>query len=51
MQKGKPPFSVTVKNLTDENGEPITCAPHPMMKFSFECDKAIEPGSILRKII
>lgn len=51
MQKGKPPFKVTVKNLTDENSEPITSAPHPMMKFSFECEKAVEPGSILRKLI
>lgn len=51
MQKGKPPFSVTVKNLHDENGEPISSAPHPMMKLSFECEKTIEPGSILRKLI
>lgn len=49
MDVNKEPFEVEVRNLTDENGEKIENAPHPMMKFSFECDKEITPGAILRK--
>lgn len=49
MDVNKEPFEVEVRNLTDENGEKIENAPHPMMKFSFVCDKEITPGAILRK--
>lgn len=49
LQKGSEPFKVTVKNLQNEKGENIENAPHPMMNFSFECDKEISPNSILRK--
>ena len=48
MQAGQKPFNVTVTNLTDENGERIDNAPHPMMKFSFECN-GVHEGAILRK--
>ncbi len=49
MQLGEKPFKIKVNNLTDENGEKIDNAPHPMMKFSFECDKEVKTGAILRK--
>ncbi len=49
MDVNKEPFSITVRNLVDENGEKIENAPHPMMKFSFDCDKEISQGAILRK--
>lgn len=49
MQQGMKPFKITVKNLCDENGERIDNAPHPMMKFSFECEEDVEAGAILRK--
>ena len=51
MQKGKEPFKIKVTNLCGKDGEPISNAPHPMMNFSFECERVVEPGSILRKEI
>ena len=51
MQKGKEPFKIKVTNLCSKDGEPISNAPHPMMNFSFECERVVEPGSILRKEI
>ena len=49
MQLNDKPFKVTVKNLCDENGNKIENAPHPMMKFSFDCESEIKQGAILRK--
>lgn len=49
MLKGKEPVKVTVKNLRNEEGELIDSTPHPMMKFSFDCDFEIPAGSYLRK--
>ena len=48
MQAGQKPFNVRVTNLTDENGERIDNAPHPMMKFTFNCE-GVQQGAILRK--
>ena len=48
MQAGEKPFTIKVFNLTDDNGEKIDNAPHPMMKFKFSCE-GIRPGTILRK--
>ncbi len=48
MQLNQKPFNVKVFNLTDENGEKIDNAPHPMMKFTFECE-GVNKGAILRK--
>lgn len=48
MQAGQPPFNVKVLNLCDHNGDRIDNAPHPMMKFSFECE-GVRAGAILRK--
>lgn len=48
MQAGQKPFNVKVTNLTDENGERIDNAPHPMMKFTFDCE-GVQQGAILRK--
>ncbi len=49
MSPGREPFTVTVKNLRNEEGESIDNAPHPMMKFTFECDKDVPVGAYLRK--
>ncbi len=48
MIKGQKPVSVTVRNLKNEEGESIDNAPHPMMKFSFECPVEIPSGAYLR---
>ncbi len=49
MVVGKKPFTVVAKNLRNESGEPIEATNHPMMKFSFDCELALEPETILRK--
>lgn len=48
MIKGKKPITVTVKGLKNSSGELIDNAPHPMMKFSFECPVEIPAGAYLR---
>ncbi len=48
MQVNQKPFNIKVTNLTNENGEKIDNAPHPMMKFSFDCE-GVQAGAILRK--
>lgn len=48
MIKGVEPVRVTVKGLTNEEGERVDSAPHPMMKLSFECPVEIPAGSYLR---
>ena len=48
MIKGIEPVKITVKNLKNEEGELINNAPHPMMKFSFDCPVEIPEGSYLR---
>ena len=37
------------QDLQDENGKPIESTPHPMMKFSFKCDKILQQYALLRK--
>lgn len=49
MIKGTEPFKIKVNDLQNSNNEHIENAPHPMMDFSFECDKNIPNGAILRK--
>lgn len=49
MIPGKKPFKIVVKNLTDEEGNKIDNAPHPVMTAYFDCDCEIEAGAYLRK--
>ena len=49
MQRGCEPFTVRVADLRNASGESIDNAPHPMMEFSFKCEKIISDGAILRK--
>ncbi len=49
VERGEVPFKVTVKELRNESGEIIESAPHATMKFSFESERPIKPGSIIRK--
>ena len=49
LQPGKEPFKITVKDLKDGEGENVESACHAMMKLSFESDKEIEDGAIIRK--
>ncbi len=51
LERGKEPYEVVIKDLRDEKGEPIEKAPHPMMIFSFECDRQIPADALLRKAL
>lgn len=51
LSRGEKPYDITIKDLRDENGEPIEKAQHPMMIFSFECDKKIPADALLRKAL
>lgn len=51
LQKGTKPYDVTIKDLRDENGEPIEKAPHPMMIFSFESEIEVPEDALLRKAL
>ncbi|MBR4450948.1 MAG: U32 family peptidase [Clostridia bacterium] len=50
MPKGAQPYMITVRNLRNGEGEPVDSAPHPVMKFSFSCDRDVPPGAYLRKL-
>ena len=43
------PFSVTVKTIFNAAGEEVPATNHPMMEFSFACERALPDGAILRK--
>lgn len=51
LEKGKQPYEITVTDLRNADGESLEKAPHPMMMFSFECDKSIPEGALLRKAL
>ena len=51
LQRGCEPYEVTIRDLRDENGEPIEKAPHPMMIFSFECNREIPADALIRKAL
>lgn len=50
MSAGVKPYTVTVKNLKNSDGEAVDNAPHPMMKLSFDCDADIPEGAYLRRM-
>ncbi len=49
VEPGKEPFSVTVQDLQNEEGEKIESAPHAMMKLSFLTQREVSEGAIIRK--
>lgn len=49
LEPGRPPFSLPVSELVDEEGTPIEAAPHPTMVCRIPCDRPIVPGSLLRR--
>lgn len=44
------PFSVKVTALQNADGEAIEATNHPMMAFSFPCEREIPAGAFLRKM-
>jgi putative protease len=51
LERGTKPYNVTINDLRDETGASIDKAPHPMMIFSFECEKDIPTDALLRKAL
>ncbi len=49
MHKDEKPFEIKALKLKNEKGETIESTNHPMMKFTFECEKELLAGTILRK--
>ncbi len=51
LQRGTKPYNVIIRDLRNENGEPIEKAPHPMMVFSFESETEVPEDALLRKAL
>ena len=49
LEPGQPPYTLTVSELTDGEGQPIEAAPHAMMAFSMACPEQFTQGTIIRK--
>lgn len=49
MTAGEKPFEITVTDLKNEDGEEITDTRHPMMNFTFRCEKPLKADTVLRK--
>ena len=49
LMPGRPFITVTVENMTDENGEEIEVANHAQMTVKFKCEEKIVPGAMIRK--
>ena len=47
----KEEFRVRVKNMANENGEPISRAPHAMSQISFDCEFGVDPLTMLSREI
>ncbi len=41
--------AMVLENMLNENGESISCCPHPFMKFSVPVPFEVKPGDILRQ--
>ncbi len=48
LTPGRTGIPLTIGELFDENGEPITATPHPYMKFFMKMPFAVKAGDILR---
>lgn len=51
VEKGKPPVTVTVREMQTEDGESIDAVPHPMMLFRIPLPFPVEPGALMRMAI
>lgn len=43
------PFNIKCISLTNENGEPVDSAPHPMEVLTMRSDKPVPAGSVIRR--
>lgn len=50
LQPGQPPFEICLRDLYDAERNAITAAPHATMTVLANCDRAVQPGAILRKL-
>ncbi len=51
LEAGKAPFSITVDDLFDGEGEAIEAAPHPTMLCRIPCERPVSAGSLLRRAL
>ena len=49
LEPGRPPFTLTVREMFGPEGEPITAAPHPTMPVWLPLPRPLVPGSLLRR--
>ena len=49
LEPGRPPFSLTVREMFGPDGEPLTAAPHPTMSVWIPLSRPLVPGSLLRR--
>ena len=42
-------YTITCQRLTDENGEDVPAAPHPMQRLWMTADKPVKKGAVIRK--
>lgn len=49
LEPGRPPFSLTVREMFGPDGEPLTAAPHPTMPVWIPLSRPLVPGSLLRR--
>lgn len=50
LPPGGVPFNVKCLSLTNESGEPVDSAPHPMEILTMKSDLPVPTGSVLRKL-
>ncbi len=49
LEPGSEPFKFKAENITDEFGNKITSAPHPMQKLFIPIDREVKIGAYIRK--
>lgn len=49
LEPGSEPFRFKAENITDEFGNKVTSAPHPMQKLFIPIDREVKTGAYIRK--
>ncbi|MBE6883841.1 MAG: U32 family peptidase [Ruminococcaceae bacterium] len=49
VDKGKPPVSLTISEMFDEEMQPLSVARHPEMTVFIRCEHKFSPGAMIRK--
>lgn len=49
LEAGSRPYCIEVSEMMDEQGEPISAAPHATMVVKIPCERPVAKGAVLRK--